>query len=157
MTDSPHSQQPTPPPPGQPWPGAQPPQGPPPPGPPPYGYGYGYPRPMAPQDERTWAMLAHLAPFAGSVVGLPFVGPLVIFLVYKDRGPFVRRQSAESLNFQLTLLIGYVISVALMFVLVGFLTAAILWVGGIVFQIIAAVAANRGEDFRYPMTIRFVS
>src|SRR5436190_23704205 len=39
---------------------------------------------MSASDERTWGMLAHLAPFAGALVGLPFLGPLVVFLIYKD-------------------------------------------------------------------------
>jgi hypothetical protein len=101
-------------------------------------------------------MLAHLAPFAGALVGLPFLGPLVVFLTYKDRSAFVRRHAVESLNFQLSLLIGYLISALLMLVLIGFFTAAIIAVASIVLQILGAVAANRGEEYRYPLTIRFV-
>lgn len=132
-----------------------PPPGPPPPGPPPpppYG-----PQPMSPADERMWAMFAHLSPFLAAVVGLPFLGPLVIYLVYRDRGPFVREHSAESLNFQLTLLIGYLVSLVLIIVVVGFFLLPALFVLSIVFQILGAVAANKGESFRYPLTIKFVS
>ena len=112
---------------------------------------------MTASDERTWGTLAHVAPFVGGIVGLPFLGALVVFLMYKDRSAFVRRHALESLNFQLTLLIGYVISAVLMFVLIGFATAAALAVASIVLQILGAVAASRGEDYRYPLTIRFVS
>ena len=111
---------------------------------------------MSASDERTWGMVAHLAPFAGALVGLPFLGPLVVFLIYKDRSTFVRQNAAESLNFQLTLLIGYLISAVLVLVIVGFFTAAIIAIASIVLQILAAVAANRGEVYRYPLTIRFV-
>jgi uncharacterized membrane protein len=74
------------------------------------------------------------------------------------QGPFtlVRGHSLESRSFQLTLLIGYIISAVLFFVLVGFFTAAIIAIASIVLQILAAVAANRGEEYRYPLTIRFV-
>jgi uncharacterized Tic20 family protein len=112
--------------------------------------------PVSPSDERTWGTLAHLAPFVGAFVGLPFLGPLVVFLIYKDRSAFVRANALESLNFQLTLLIGYIISAVLMIVLVGFFTAAIIGIASIVLQILAAVAANRGEEYHYPLTIRFV-
>lgn len=112
--------------------------------------------PMAASDERMWAMLSHLAPFAGALVGLPFLGPLVVYLVFRDRGAFVRSQSAESLNFQITLLIGYVISAILIVILIGFFMLAALGIASIIFQIIAAVAANRGVDYRYPLTLRLV-
>lgn len=145
---------------GQPYPGqpqgGQPHGGPPSPPPPPPG-GPGYLQPMSPQDQRTWGMVAHLAPFAGSIVGLPFVGPLIVYLIYKDRGGFVRMHSAESLNFQLTLIIGYVIAGLLCLVLIGFVLLPLLWIAAVVLQIVAAVAANNGREYRYPMTIRFVS
>ncbi len=112
--------------------------------------------PMSASDERMWGMFAHLAPFVGAFVGLPVLGPLVVFLIYKDRSAFVRANALESLNFQLTLLIGYIISAVLVLVLVGFFTAAIIGIASIVLQILAAVAANRGEEYHYPLTIRFV-
>lgn len=151
----PGQETPPPPPPGggQPY-GGQPAGGQPYPPPPPQG---GYVQPMSPQDQRTWGMVAHLAPFVGSFVGLPFLGSLVVYLIYKDRGDFVRRHSAESLNFQLTLLIGYVIAAILLIVLVGFILLPLLWIASVVLQIVAAVAAYNGQEYRYPMTIRFVS
>jgi uncharacterized Tic20 family protein len=112
--------------------------------------------PMSQSDERMWGMFAHLAPFVGALVGLPFLGALVVYLVYKDRSAFVRGHALESLNFQLTLLIGYLISVVLFIVVIGFFTAAVIGIASIVFQILGAVAANRGEEYRYPVSIRFV-
>ncbi|HEX3003180.1 MAG TPA: DUF4870 domain-containing protein [Angustibacter sp.] len=130
---------------------------------------YPYPvrPPMSPSDERTWAMLAHLAPFAGSLVGLPVVGPLVVYLMYKDRSAFVRRHAAASLNFQIMLLIvtvlGFVVAVPIAIVtlgigLVAFIIGAIVvGVAAIVLQIVAAVAASRGQDYQYPLTPTLVS
>ena len=111
---------------------------------------------MSESDERMWGMFAQLSPFVTALVGLPFLGPLVIFLIYKDRSPFVRRHALESLNFQLTLLIGYLISAMLFLVIVGIFTAIAIAITSIVLQILAAIAANRGDDYRYPLTIRFV-
>ncbi len=112
-------------------------------------------------------MLAHLAPFAGSIVGLPVVGPLVVYLVYKDRSPFVRRHAAASLNFQIMLLVvsvlGAVLAVPLILLTVGIgliplvLVGLAIWVGAVVLQIVAAVAANGGRDYQYPLTPSMVS
>jgi hypothetical protein len=113
-------------------------------------------QPLTPTDEKTWAIAAHLSPFVASIVGLPFLGPLVIYLVFKDRGPFVRHHSAQALNFQIIVAIGLLISIPLMFILVGFVTAAIIAVGAIVFQIIAAIEANNGKWYRYPLTPNWV-
>jgi hypothetical protein len=116
----------------------------------------GYPvsgqAPLAPNDEKTWSIAAHLSPFLASLIGLPFLGPLVIYLVFKDRGPFIRHHAAQALNFQIIVAIGLLISIPLMFVLIGFVTAAIIAVAAIVLQIVAAIEANNGKWYRYPMT-----
>ncbi|WP_436760649.1 DUF4870 domain-containing protein [Streptosporangium sp. V21-05] len=122
----------------------------------PPGYGYQAPpgtygaRPGS--DDTTMAMLAHLLGLLTS-----FVGPLVLYLAKKDESPYVRDQAAEALNFQLTVLVAYFVSWVLAFVLIGFVLMFFLWIGSIVMAIVAAVAANRGERYRYPMNIRFVS
>jgi uncharacterized Tic20 family protein len=119
--------------------------------------GYGSPqRPMSPQDEKTWATLVHLSPFASAVVGMPFLGPLVIYLVLRDRGPFIRHHTAQALNFQLVLLVAYVglgllsLPIVTLIITVPLLIAVA--IASVVFQIIAAVKANNGEWYRYPMT-----
>lgn len=102
-------------------------------------------------DEKTLAMLAQLL---GIFTG--FLGPLVMYLIAKDNQPFLKHHAAESLNFQLTALIGYVISGVLMFVLIGFITWFMVWIAALVFGIMATMAANRGEWYRYPINIRMV-
>jgi len=85
-----------------------------------------------------------------------FLAPLIIYLVNGDKDPFVRHHAAESLNFQITVTIAFLASIVLMFVLVGLLLLPAVWVTAIVFQIIGAVRANRGEWWRYPINIRMV-
>lgn len=118
-----------------------------------YGYGaYGYGPPVAmTSDDRTFGMLSHLL---GLFTG--FIGPLVVFLTKGKESPFIRDQSAEALNFTLTLLIAYLISLVLMFVIIGIFTLFAAAIGAIIFQIIACLAANRGEAYRYPINIRMV-
>nr|WP_214467812.1 DUF4870 domain-containing protein [Microbacterium flavescens] len=107
---------------------------------------------MNPSDERLWATLIHLG---GLFFG--FLAPLIGFLVLKDRGPFVRAHSATALNFQLTLVIAYVVGGILSIVLIGFFIIAAAYILNIVLCIVAAVKANRGEWYKYPMSIGFVS
>lgn len=137
---------------------------------PPSGSGYGAPTPgvpqgyggygppssggsqLSPQDERLWAMLSHL----GGIV-LWFIAPLVVMLTQGERSPFVRKQAVEALNFQITLTIGYLVSVVLFFVLIGVFLMIAVGLVGLVLMIIAGVKANSGEDYRYPINIRLVS
>lgn len=107
---------------------------------------------MNPADERLWATLVHVGGIFFS-----FVPALIGYLVLKDRGPFVRAHTATALNFQLTLLIASFVGWALTIVVIGFVILAAVWVVNIVFSIIAAIAANKGEWYTYPMSIRFVS
>ncbi len=109
------------------------------------------PQPMSPADEKLWATLIHV----GGIF-FYFIPSLVAYLVLKDRGPFVRGHTATALNFQLTMLIGYAIGGILTVVLVGILVLIAIPVLVIIFSIIAALAANRGEAYTYPLTIPFV-
>jgi uncharacterized Tic20 family protein len=102
-------------------------------------------------DPKTLAMLAQLL---GIFTG--FIAPLIIYLVNGEKDPFVRHHSAEALNFQITLAIGYIASFVLMLVLIGFLTFFVVWIGGLVLMIQATIAANRGECYRYPVNFRLV-
>ena len=108
--------------------------------------------PMNPSDERMWATLIHV----GGIL-FEFLPALIGYLVLKDRGPFIRAHAATALNFQITLVIAYVISGVLTLALVGFLLLPAVWVLSIVFSIIAALAANKGEYYTYPLSIKFVS
>jgi len=115
--------------------------------------------PMAPADQRTWAIASHLSPFLGLLAGgLMFLGPLIMYLVFKDRGQFVRHHAAETLNFQLTMWIGLIISVPLILVfLIGFVLMGAILLLMLVCHILGAVAASEGREYHYPFTIRFVS
>ena len=133
--------------------GEQPPYSAPPP-PPGQAPAYGYPpqAPVSPSDARMWSIFAHLG---GTF--LSFFVPLVIYVVFKDRDPFVRRHSAQALNFHITLFIVYVVSVPLILIIVGIFTIIAAAISAVVFTVIAALAANDGREYTYPLAIRFVS
>jgi uncharacterized Tic20 family protein len=113
-------------------------------------------------DARHWALTAHLSALLSLVVGLPFIGPLVVYLVKKD-DPFVRRHAAEALNFNLSfLLYGVVlgfVTLILLLIVVGVLLIPLFLVLGVVWLVcicLAATKAGQGGEYRYPLTIRFV-
>ena len=108
-------------------------------------------------DERTWGGAAHWSALVASLIGLSFLGPLVVMLTKGNESPWIRRQSVESLNFQLSVLIYGIVSAILIIVLVGILMLIAVGIFWLVFTIIASVKAGNGEDYRYPLTIRMVS
>lgn len=103
------------------------------------------------QDDKTLAILTHLSGIFFSIIV-----PLVVWLTSKDTKPWLADQSKEALNFQITVLIGYVISSALMIVLIGFFTFVVVWALNIILCIVAAVRVSQGGDFRYPLTVRLI-
>jgi uncharacterized protein len=119
--------------------------------PPPPGQGQ-----LSPDQERLWAMLAHLLSFVAAYLFLGFVAPLVILLVFGPRSPYVRAHAVESLNFNLTWLLYAIVAVVLAFVLIGIAILIALGIAYLVFVVIASVRANNGEFYRYPLTIRFI-
>lgn len=129
------------------------------PGQPPYPPGQGYPpqpytgqqAPMSDHDQRLWATLTHI-----STVVVGFVGPLVAYLLLKDRGSFLKDSTTEALNFSILFSLAIIVSSALTAVVIGAILLPIVWVVGIVFCILAAVASNKGEVYRYPVNWRLV-
>lgn len=113
---------------------------------------YQAPTPMSPSDEKLWATLIHIG---GILFG--FLPALIGYIVLKDRGPFIREHSATALNFQITLLIAYAVGGILTIILVGFLVLLAAWILTIVFGVMAALAANKGQYYTYPLTIKFIS
>ena len=108
-------------------------------------------QPMSDSDARLWAMLGQLS---GIILG--FIGPLIVMLVFGPRNAFVKKESTEALNFQITVLIGYLVSFVLMLVFIGIILFFVVWILAIVFCVIAAVKNNQGIEYRYPINIRFV-
>jgi uncharacterized protein len=126
--------------------------------PPPVPPGGGPPpqQPLPPDQERLWAMLAHLLSFVAAYIALGFVAPLTILLVFGPRSAFVREHAVESLNFNLSWLIYAIVAAFLAIVLVGIVILIVLGIAYVILVIIASIRANNGQLYRYPATIRFV-
>ena len=130
---------------------------PPPPPPPPMSepgpaYGAQAQAPVSPSDARMWSLFAHVG---GIFFG--FIPSLIIYVMYKDRDPFVRRHATQALNFQIIVAIIYVVSVPLTAIGIGLLTWAAAGIAVLVFSIMAAMAANKGEEYTYPLIPKMVT
>lgn len=102
-------------------------------------------------DETMWSMLAHLG---GIILG--FIAPLIVMLTKGNESPYTKYHAVEALNFQIVIAIGWVVAFVLTFVIIGFLLYPVLIIGNIIFCVLAGLAANKGEAYRYPVNIRLV-
>lgn len=119
-------------------------------------------------DERQWAMFAHLSALAGGLLTSAiggwgfFIGPLVIWLMKKDTMPFVADQAKEALNFNITVSGIFVILLVFTIFTLGLgalLTVPVMLVvgiGALVLIVMAAIKANEGVAYRYPLTLRLI-
>lgn len=114
-------------------------------------------------DERSYALFLHLSLLAHVVLSLiAIIIPIIMWQIKKEESPFLDDHGREAVNFQITLIIySFAFTIAavpigLLTCGVGFALAFVPYVLGIVGMIQAASAANRGEFYRYPMTMRFV-
>lgn len=109
-------------------------------------------------NDRTWGMLAHLLTLLGYAVGLGhWIPPLVIYLAKKDESEFIADQARESLNFQITVFLLYLVSLPFVLVCIGYFMLIAVAIYQLVFVIVAAIQANDGRRYRYPLTLRLVS
>ena len=111
-----------------------------------------------PSDVKQWAMGCHLIALVGLLgngIGF-FLGPLVFWLIKREAHPFINEQGKEAVNFQLTMLIAFIVSGILVIVLIGFFLLIICMIYTVVMTIIAGIQASKGEHYRYPICIRFI-
>lgn len=118
------------------------------------GGGYSTQPALSDSDQRMWATLSHILP----IIGLSFLVPLVVWLVFKGRGQYLEEHAKEALNFQITLVIAAIAISIISVITLGLGTILYLaFIPALVFMILAAVAANRGEMYRYPVNIRIIN
>ena len=112
------------------------------------------------QDEKSWGMYVHLAALAG--LAFPgvgnLVGPLIVWMIKKDEMPFVDRHGKEEVNFQINILILYLLTLPIVLITFGIAFFLPMAVGilGAVMPIIAGMKANNGEEYQYPYIVRLI-
>jgi uncharacterized Tic20 family protein len=110
-------------------------------------------------DERTWAMLCHLSGLL-LWVGVPFAniaGPLIIWMSKKEEMPLVDSNGKEAVNFQISFTIYLIAALILCVLLIGLPMIFVLLIGQVVLVVIAALKTNQGQEYRYPLTLRFLN
>jgi len=113
--------------------------------------GKGYAGPAPTKEESNMGMLIFILSL---VTG--FIGPLIIWLLKKDQSQYLNDQGKESLNWIITVILVMIISIPLMFILIGFITYFGILIAHLVLTIIAAIKANKGIAYRYPFALRLL-
>lgn len=108
---------------------------------------------LSEKDDKLFAFLSHLlGPFTC------VLGPLILWVIKKDESGYVDFHGKESVNFNITMLIGYIAMIIIGIVTcgLGFYLYPVLWVAHLVLSIMAAMASNEGKSYRYPVCIRLI-
>lgn len=105
-------------------------------------------------SDRNLAMITHLSGFV-----LYLIVPLIVWLVHKDRPEktYLTNEAKEALNFQITILLAWIVCWILKIILVGFFLMGVLWLVNLIFCIVAAVKVSSDGSYRYPFTLRLVN
>lgn len=109
------------------------------------------------KDINQQAMFIQLSAFAGYII--PFgsiISPLILWMIWRDKDPYIDEMGREAVNFQLTMLLYYIICTALFIVLIGVVLIFAAMIFHLTFIIIGSIQTSRGASYRYPMIIRFI-
>ena len=115
------------------------------------------------QTDRNWAAAAHWGTLVAAWLAMGFLAPLAIMFTVGQQSPFVRRHAVESLNFQISMLIYGAAAILFSILTIGLGLLVVIPLGlaflvaALVFLIQGSIKAVNGEEYRYPLTLRFVS
>jgi uncharacterized Tic20 family protein len=102
-------------------------------------------------DEKTWGIISHISiPFFG------FIGPLIGYLMYKDRSEYLKAVTTEALNFSILYSIAYLIAAVTTSVVIGLILWPLVFIAGLIFCIMGTMAASRHEFYKYPVNLRLI-
>ena len=119
------------------------------------------PQPAAPlteAEDKQWASFAHF----GNIILL--IPALIIYLVFKERGPKVAVEGKEALNWTINVTGAFIILQVLSLItaftiflplIIGILVFALIIVN-VIFAILGGVKVNGGGSYRYPVNIRWI-
>lgn len=114
-------------------------------------------KPLLGMEQNTYLMLMHLSQFAGwIIVGLGFIIPVSMWLANKDQNETVDLHGKNILNFTISYFIYSVISILLVFVIIGIPLLIIIGLMLTISIIVATIKASNGKYWRYPLIIEFV-
>ncbi len=110
--------------------------------------------------ERSVSILAHLSALIAAVLSagwLSIVGPLLVWVFYKDRSAIARQAAVGAFNFDLAVWLLIIIGWVCIFTVVLFPIGIIVWVvagvAALFCHIRGAIRASSGEAYSYPFSI----
>ncbi len=112
-----------------------------------------YPFSTPDNDERVLSILSHILTI---VPGVGILAPLIIYLIRKPEQTFLDANAKESLNWQISVWLAYIIAIILCFVLVGIPLLILIGVLNLVFVILASIKASENRIYRYPFNLRLI-
>jgi uncharacterized protein len=108
-------------------------------------------------EQRQMGLFLHLSQLLNAFIfPVGIVLPIVLWQTNKDKMPALDAHGKMVVNWMISATIYAIVSIVLMFVLIGFLTALVLWLMAVIFPIVGAIKANNGELWDYPLTIKFL-
>lgn len=113
------------------------------------------------ENDRSYATFQHVVPliahFAGPIV-VPIIAAVIMWQLKKEQ-PFLDDHGREATNFQISIAL-YTLVIIPIAAIITCGVGAVLYIPLIALNIYgavrAAMAANKGEYFRYPMCLRLV-
>jgi len=115
---------------------------------------------MEQSRERNLAVISHLGGLVPFLF-FPIVIPFLIWLLKGDESTFVNQQAREALNFQISLFIYGIVSVMLIFTIIGIPVAIVAFfifvITNVVCSIKGAVRTSKGLEYKYPMNLRLIN
>ena len=105
----------------------------------------------------TYCMLIHLSQLTSIIVpGLGLILPIVMWAVNKDKHQDIDMHGKVTVNWLISLFIYSLICGVLTLIIIGMFGLVILAILNFIFAIVAALKANKGELWVYPLSITFL-
>jgi uncharacterized Tic20 family protein len=119
---------------------------------------------MSDQQEEYWGMslksycmLIHLSQLSSIVApGLGFILPIIMWVANKDKSEAIDRHGKVTINWIISCLIYSIVCGVLTLIFIGVIGFVVLGILNFLFAIIAAVKANDGNLWVYPLSIKFL-
>jgi len=111
------------------------------------------------RENRQLIVLAHLSQLVTLVIGFgSLIVPLIIWMTNKDRVYELDQHGKNIINFQISLIIYFIICIPLiLFLGLGLIGFIVLGIISVIFPIINAIKASHGEIPKYPLSLNFIS
>jgi uncharacterized protein len=105
----------------------------------------------------TYCMLIHLSQLTSVIIpGLGFILPIIMWATNKDKNAVIDMHGKVTVNWLISLLIYSIVCGILIFVVIGIFGLVLLAVLNFIFAIVAAIKANDGQVWVYPLSIKFL-